>query len=339
MLGCRIVACAVVVAALAFGFAGAAEEPHLPPSPTLIGPLHRDSQGQLNVTTPGSGNSRALCEKAALCVGKGARYATLSDALGAAAPGALIEIFGGVYHETAEIKVPRVTLRGVGGTPHIDCSGEPLAGDKACLFLAATGITLDNLEISGAARGACISDGAGTGFTLRRIYCHGSQEGVVAAGGAITIEDSQFFDNGWTRTAHNADFSGDCTLSVRGSIFRDARLGNEFTSGCRKTEISDSTFSSTQGISELDFPTGGDTLIYRSTIAKGAGSHGETIIAFTRDGCTHPGALQLKSVHISNARPIAKIRNYDRCTARPLILQDVSIDGIPPKEIGYITRR
>lgn len=339
MPGYRIAACVIVIGALAFGFASAAEEPHLPPSPTLIGPLHRDSQGQLHVATPGSADSRARCEKAALCVGKGGRYATLSAALAAAAPGALIEILGGVYHEAAEIKVPRVTLRGIGGTPHIDCSGEPLAGDKACLFLAAAGITLENLEISGATHGACISDEPGTDFTLRRVYCHSSQEGVVAAGGVITIEDSQFFDNGWTRAAHNADFSGNCTLTVRGSIFRDARLGNEFTSGCRKTEISSSTFSSTQGISELDFPTGGDTLIYRSTIAKGAGSDGKTIIAFARDGCTHPGALQLKSVHISNARPIAEIRNYDRCTARPIIFEGVNIDGIPPKEIGYITRR
>ncbi len=98
-----------------------------------------------------------------------------------------------------------ITIRGVAGTPHIDCAGLKLAGDKACILLAADGITLENLEISGAvlpddvgANGACIRNERALSFTLRRVVCHGSQDGLLTDGGGAVIENSEFYDNGWT---------------------------------------------------------------------------------------------------------------------------------------------
>jgi len=129
------------------------------------------------------------------------------------------------------VAVRNLTIRGVKGQPHFDCGGITLQSDKACLVLAADGITLENLDISGAqisesagANGACIRNEPNMSFTLRGIICHASQAGVMSEGGTILVENSEFFDNGWGGAAHNVSFGGDCTLVVRGSIFRDGDL-------------------------------------------------------------------------------------------------------------------
>jgi hypothetical protein len=237
-------------------------------------------------------------------------------------------------------------VRGVAGTPHFDCAGLQLPEDKACLLLAAPGITLENLEISGAelpessdANGACIRNETNLSFTLKRIYCHGSQEGVLSSGGSISIEDSQFYDNGWTGQTHNVYFGGDCVVTVRGSVFRDARVGHEFKSRCRKTEISDSTFDSTKGSRDLDLPDGGEVLVYRSTIIKAAAAASEEIIGFTAESCRDPGDMLVKAVRIVNSHANADIRNYDKCVGHPIVLDEVASQGIPIRDFGYVVHR
>lgn len=286
------------------------------------------------------------CGAGTLCVGPDQRYPTLAAAVAAAHPGDMVEIAAGTYREALRISVARLTIRGAGGTPRFDCTGLHLVEDKACLLLAADGITLDNLEVRGAelpdrlgANGACIRNEPGLGFTLRHIRCHGSQDGILSSGGAILIEDSEFFDNGWTDRTHNVYFGGDCTVVIRRSIFRDARIGHEFKSRCRKTQIFESRFDSTRGSRDLDLPDGGDVLVYRSTLIKGRGAESRDIIGFAAESCAHPGDLVLKEVRIVNRRPDATITNYNRCGGHPIVLQDVTIEGAAPRQLGYVVTR
>ena len=287
-----------------------------------------------------------LCSAGALCVGSDQAYPTLNAALAAAHEGDVIEIVAATYQETAKIGVRGLTLRGVGGRPHFDCGGMALSDDKACLLLAADGITLDNLEISGAqisdalgANGACIRNEPDKSYTLKRIVCHGSQDGVLSNGGDILIEDSEFFDNGWTGLTHNIYLGGKCTATVRRSIFRDARRGHEFKSRCIKTDIADSTFRSSASGRDLDIPDGGETTISRSTIVKARTSTNGEMIGFTPESCAHPGDMVLKGDRIENLRPDGDIRNFDRCKGRAIILENVTFDGIKPKFIGLVVLR
>jgi hypothetical protein len=283
------------------------------------------------------------CSADALCVGDSEAFPTLASALAVAREGDTIEIVAATYRETAKITAPNVTLRGIGGRPHFDCAGMRISDDKACLLLAADGITLDNLEISGAkipdrlgANGACVRNEPNLNFTLKRILCHGSQDGVLSAAGAILIEDSEFFDNGWTGLTHNVYFGGNCSVTVRRSVFRDARVGQEFKSRCFATDISDSTFRSRKGSRDLDIPDGGETTVYRSTIEKTRSAVDREIIGFTPESCAHPGDMVLKDVRIVNSRPAAKIVNFNRCVGHPIILEDVTFEGIKPKLVGFI---
>src|SRR5689334_6819749 len=83
------------------------------------------------------------CAAATLCVGPGGAYATIGAALAAAQPGDTIEIIAGTYRESLVLATPGLTLRGVGGAPHVTCAGLRPAANKACLLLAAADITLD----------------------------------------------------------------------------------------------------------------------------------------------------------------------------------------------------
>lgn len=321
------------------------DEPQLPKATPRVGRIRRGPNGQIELVDPTTENGKAarLCSAGTICVGVGQAYPTLSAALVVAREGDVIEIAGGMYRESAKINVPKLTVRGVVGQPHFDCAGLELAEDKSCLLLAADGITLENIEISGAAiadnagaNGACVRNDPDMSFTLRGIVCHSSQEGILSNGGGIIIENSEFYDNGWTERTHNVFFTGNCSVTVRGSTFRDARLGHEFKSRCFRTTISDSTFVSSSGSRNIDITDGGETMIYRSTLVKGRGAENYGIISFASDACVHPGDMVLKEVHIVNAQPQAEIRNSDKCAGRSIILQGVTFEGSVPKEYGFI---
>jgi hypothetical protein len=337
-----------VVGARAAGSEPAQGGPQLPQSSSTIGPLRRGPNGEIEVIDPTleRGKGARLCDKGTICVGAGQAYMNLEDALAAAREGDTIEVVGGIYHETATIRTRNVTVRGIAGRPHFDCSGLEIAGDKGCLLIAAENVTLENLEISGAvlpgslgANGACIRNNAAESFTVRDVICHGSQEGILSGGGNIVIENSEFYDNGWTGLTHNVYLSGNCTVTVRGSIFRDARVGHEFKSRCRRTDISDSTFRSTKGSRNLDIPIGGETIVYRSTLIKTQGAQNNELVGFAAEGCPIPGDLILKDVRIENSLKGAAIHNFDKCQGHPIVLEGVTFEGEPVKEEGYVLQR
>jgi hypothetical protein len=321
-----------------------AGEAQLPETPPPIGPLRRGAHGEVEVITPESERKagRPLCDKGAKCVGEGEAFPTLASALAAAKPGDTIDVIGGTYHEAAVIAVPRLTLRGTAGRPHFDCAGIALAGDKACLAVAADGVTLDNLEISGATSAsaeaaACVRSDGNLRLTLNDVFCHASQSGLVATGGTITIVHSEFYENGGGSDNRTIDLGRDCTsVTVTGSVFRDSLGGDEFASRCLRTEISDSTFRSMRGERALDFPVGGDATVYRSTIEKGAGAHGNEIVSFASEPCEHHGSLQLKEIQITNSHYEALIVNYDKCIGDPITVEDVGVDGMPVSAQGFI---
>lgn len=288
----------------------------------------------------------AHCGGHRLCVGPGERFATLGAAVAAARPGDVIELKAGTYHETVRINEARVTVRGMGGRAHIDCAGLKPVENKACILITGNGVTLDNLEISGAvvsraagANGACVRNGRNASFTLRRVVCHGSQEGVLTSGGDIVIDASQFYGNGWNGLTHNVYFNNCARVTVRGSIFRDAHVGHEFKSRCANTTIIDSVFRSTKGSRDLDIPDGGNVLVEGSTIAKAAGTQNRQLIGFTAESCRHPGDMVLKDDRIINADPHGEIRNFDRCAHNAIILEGVTFQGLPVTLTGRVEMR
>jgi hypothetical protein len=318
----------------------------LPPEPSPVGPLRRGPNGEIEVVTPESerAEGHALCDKGALCVGEGQSYASLGAALAASHPGDTIDVTGGTYREAATIAVPRLTVRGTAGRPHFDCKGVALGDANACLAVTADGVKLDNLEVSGAAAaggagggpGACLRSSAASGISVADLFCHDSETGFVASHGTIEVVHSEFYGNGGPPEAANGAFGPCDSLNVEGSVFRDARSGAEFVSRCRKTTITDTRFVDTASARLLDFPDGGDAILFRSYLEKTEDASGNEIVAFASESCGMPGSLALKEVRILNSRGDAVIRNFNRCTEGAVTLQDVTVSGAGVGVAGFI---
>ena len=341
---------AVAAGAAALQLMGAvADEPRLPDTAPPIAPLHRGADGSIEILDPATARRAGmpLCSKGALCVGPGQHYRTLAAGLAAAKDGDVVELIGGTYRESATLFLRHLTLRGVAGRPHIDCAGLALAGDRACLLLAADGITLDNLELSGAApidasdetAVACIAGLPDLDFSLSAIVCHGAQNGIIAHGGTILIDESDFYDNGGSRSGNNVALDDGCLLTVRSSTFRDAKHGAELIARCARVTISDSTFRSAAGKVALELPEGGEVMVYRSTFEKVRDAVPGDFVRFSAEGCRYPGSMLLKDVRIVNVRPDTGVRNFDRCFGSAIVLEHVTVEGVAVQETGYVLAR
>ena len=327
-----------------------AQPPGLPPAPPPIGPLRRGPDGKIEVIAPptaGQQNQPGSCSAKAICVGGERGPPTLAQALKLASDGALIEVVGGVYRESVAIDLNQVTIRGVAGRPHFDCGGVPVGDNKACFLLRGDQIMLDNLEISGVeiaaelgADGACVRNTRGRSFSVRGLICHDSQNGILTDGGSIVIENSEFYNNGRDARTHNVYLDGDCIeVTVRNSIFHDARGGHEFKSRCRRTTILDSSFQSTRSSRNIDVPDGGETFIYNTLLSKSLGASSVEFVAFAAESCRHRGVMHLRRVRIVNRNPRGAITNYDKCLGQPIIIEEATFEGYRPLLNGGVLLR
>ena len=148
----------------------------------------------------------AAARAATLQVGPGKTYSKPCDAIAAAQPNDTVAIDPGTYTDTCAIKTAGLTVMGVGGRPKIDLTGGTPSGQKGIYVIDADGVTLQNLELTG----ATISSGSGengagvrieaSNLTIRGCYIHDNQDGILGsplmAGGTLLIESSEFAHNG-----------------------------------------------------------------------------------------------------------------------------------------------
>ena len=143
---------------------------------------------------------------ATLTVGAGKTYPNPCAAIAAAQPNDTVEVSPATYTDTCSIKVAGLTVRGVGGQPKIDLSGGTPSGQKGIYVIDADGVTIENLELTGAhidvnsgENGAGIRIEA-TNLTVRGCYIHDNQDGILGSplqpGGTLLIESTEFTRNG-----------------------------------------------------------------------------------------------------------------------------------------------
>ena len=150
-------------------------------------------------------------------------YATPCAAVAAAQPNDTIEISPGTYTDTCAISVAGLTLKGVGGQPKIDLSNGTPSGDKGIYVINADGISIENLELTGAHIDSSLGEnGAGlrvqaSGLTVTGCYIHDNQDGIlgtpghVAGSSTITIQNTEFSHNAM---GNGCDDGNGCTHNV-----------------------------------------------------------------------------------------------------------------------------
>lgn len=227
-----------------------------------------------------------------VCVGTNCSYTSIQSAFSAASDGATVTI-SGEWTTGGAISANNVTIKGT--------SGARLTGgavqDKGIMVITGTGITVQDLECSGAAvtdgNGACVRFEGSGNLTIRNVNFHDNQDGVLAAAntGVVTVENSIFKNNGFNASsgyAHGIYMNG-AELVIRNSQFLSSKLGgHEIKSRANKTTLENNVIASLDGVDSrnIDIPNGGVVVIRNNVIEKGPNSENNNSIGIGLEGVT-----------------------------------------------------
>ena len=235
---------------------------------------------------------------ATLEVGSGKPYSLPSQAANVANDGDTILITAGIYAgDVCYWNASNLTIRGVGGFAHLT-SGVPLAGGKAIWVLAGNGITVENIEFSGAScpdkNGAGIR-GEGTGLTVRECFFHDNENGILCGANLasdILIERSEFSYNGYgDGQSHNLYIGNVRTLTFRYNYSHHSKIGHCLKSRARANYIITNRImdeDSGTGSYSINLPNGGLSYVIGNLIQQGSNADNSAIIAVAEEGGTNP---------------------------------------------------
>jgi len=235
-------------------------------------------------------------------VGTGKTYATPCKAFAAATAGDLIEIQAGTYTgDVCTISQSKLTIRGVNGRPKIAAGGKS-AGGKAIWVVGGSDITIDNVEMYGAA--VADKNGAalrleGTNFTLRNSFLHDNENGILSGvntASTIILENNEFGHNGrGDGYTHNVYIGKAGKLTFRYNFSHDANVGHNLKTRALYNTIAYNRFSSLRAGEtgstaagkpsyEIDVPNGGTTFIIGNVIMQPVGGNNPNIVAYGEEG-------------------------------------------------------
>ena len=232
-----------------------------------------------------------------LTVGQGQQYATISAAIAASRDGDVIQVQAGTYTNDFATINTKITLQGVGGMVHMVSTVE-IPNDKGIL-VTNTDVTIDHFEFSGAR----VSDQNGAGIRyqggnllITNSYFHDNENGILAnpaAGGTITIRNSEFDHNGsGDGFTHNLYVNEIARLTIENSFFHDAVIGHQIKSRALETIVVNNRIYDEDGTSSysIDMPNGGKATITGNVIQQGAHGDNPNIIAIGEEGDLHAGS-------------------------------------------------
>lgn len=241
-----------------------------------------------------------LASAATLTVGPGKMYQKVSDAVAAAKSGDTIEVDAGEYvDDISSIKVGDLTIRGVGGRPHLKATVPP--PNKKGIFVVELGVgpvTVENLEFSGSKiseadgnNGAGIR-AQGTDLRVKGCYFHDNQNGILAGDGLMTVEYSEFAYNGQAGYEHNIYVGAAPKFVFRGNYSHHARSGHAVKSRALENYIEYNRLmeeADGNGSALIDLPQGGLSYVVGNLIQKGPMAENKNrVIYYKGEGQTNP---------------------------------------------------
>ena len=303
-------------------------EDKLPKASKLkFGDLRRSPEGQLVLEPHVAGELRVCTPHTAR---DDCHYLELSAALARAKPGDTIILSPGIYQQAALVTVDRLTIK---GEPGAHLKGRAVEG-KAALVVRADDVVIDGIECSDIwvpdHNGTCVRI-EGRNLTIRNVYFHDNQEGVLGgAGGWVVIEDSVFERNGYNGGyAHGIYIDPDVEQFYfrRNKVLRTKDEGQGVKSRAKKTVIEDNVIASlgSRDSRAIDIPNGGEIIIRRNIFQKGPKSVNSQMIGLGLEGKLHPSSRSLIEKNVF-------IFDYDRPDWLDLLQRFIEI--APPNGIA-----
>lgn len=282
-----------------------------------------------------------------LSVGSGKEYATVRAAAAVAQNGDTVHIAAGDYRgDVATWRASRLTICGVGGRARLHADGVH-EGGKGIWVIRGADTTVVNVEF----HGARVPDQNGAGIrqearnlTLRNTGFYDNENGILTdddSGSTITIEASEFARNGYgDGYTHNLYVGRIGRLHVRGSYFREARIGHQLKTRARENVVEHSYFmDGPDGTSSylLNFDNGGRAVVRGNLLQKGPRADNSTAVthysniwgadynSLTMEHntfvSTYPGG---RFVHVNTGAAVTLVGNVFAGTNAPAIVGGVT---------------
>lgn len=267
-----------------------------------------------------------------LRVGPGQPYALPSHAARVARDGALVEIHPGEYEgDVAVWRQNDLTLRGVGGRPHLRAGGRAAEG-KAIWVVKGDRVTVENVELSGArvpSRNGAAIRAEGAGLTIRNCRFHHNEMGLLtnpSPRSVVVIEDSEIDRNTTDterhgRLGHNIYINDAHRFVLRNSDVHGARTGHQVKTRARHNEIRDNRIHDGDGWGSLllDLSNGGRAEVVNNRFQQSARAGNRTAIGFAgeaRDRSSPDHALRVEGNSFVNEGGAATfVRNHSSAPA------------------------
>ncbi len=255
-----------------------------------------------------------------------------SEAARVARDGAVVEIDAADYE--ADVAVWRqhdLTLRGVGGRPHLRAGGRA-AERKAIWVIKGDRVTVENVELSGArvpSRNGAAIRAEGAGLTLRHCSLHHNEMGLLtnpSPNSVVVIEDSEIDRNTTDterhgRLGHNVYVNDARLFVLRNSHVHGARTGHQVKTRARRNEIRDNRIEDGDGWGSLllDLSEGGEAEVVGNRFQQSARAGNRTAIGFAgeaRDRSSPRHALRVEGNSFVNEGGAATfVRNHTSALA------------------------
>jgi hypothetical protein len=227
-----------------------------------------------------------------LLVGPGKTYAKPSLAAAAAHDGDTVEIDAVTYTgDACTWSADNLVLRGAGRFAHLDAQGANAQG-KGTWVIDGKNTTIENIEFSGAKvddqNGAGIRQ-EGPGVTIRHCYFHDNENGILADGGDMIIEYTEFAHNGLGEVGrtHNIYVSSATSFTLRYCYSHHAVIGHNVKSRAMKNFILyNRIMDEADGTSsyDIDLPNGGFSVVMGNLIQQGPNTDNSTIFPYGAEG-------------------------------------------------------
>lgn len=231
-------------------------------------------------------------------VGPDERLQSVAEAAARARDGDTVEIVAATYAgDVAVWPQKRLTLRGVGGRPHLVAAGQAAEG-KGIWVMRGDEVVVDNIAFEGARgpnrNGSGIRHEEGA-LTVRNCVFRDNEMGILTANKAslsLVVEDSEFSHGVLVtpRISHLLYAGRIGRLEVRGSYFHHGRIGHLLKSRARVSVIEYSRLTDElegQASYELDFPDGGQVFLVGNLVRQSVGTENRRMIAFGAEGLQH----------------------------------------------------
>lgn len=200
----------------------------------------------------------------------------------------IVEIDAGIYiGDVAIWKQSGITLKGVGGFAHMKAAGRAAEG-KAIWVIKGADVTVESIEFSGAQvsqeNGAGIRQ-EGPGLIVRNCFFHDNENGILGGNGSLTVENSEFSNNGFGDGYSHNIYIGKNTrrFTLKYSYVHHAKVGHNIKSRAVENYIKYNRIMD-EGTGDssylIDLPQGGDAYIVGNLLQQGQLTHNNSMISY-----------------------------------------------------------